>query len=304
MQGPNTMTEIPDETVQAILMFVNYTPPDAFDLETDPLPVERQRKIPKNKDDLKLLNPLTSCYMVCRRFYKICKSIQYREFNGMQLFQYHGRQYISLENPKTNFATYIIPTRGGWSPQDSNVLTRFYKIRCDSKTFKVHNGDWTFATTQGRSGHHKGCELAIPYGTCFDCESPSSAGASAQIDLRGTNLAVDTSAKGGNFHHQGYISNGSWLFSFCNQVVNLKGGGFCGWTCPIAADNEGVAAGGGWFLKLKIKDIKDADTPVTEEENNRIQQRVEELEKELEELKSRKHDCEQELEDLKLRKRK
>jgi len=274
---------VPDEILKLILILVNYTSPDAFDESPDPDSVQRQRYIPTT---FKALNPLLSCYLVCKRFYRECKAIQFYEFcNNIQLFRYHGRFYIDLLHPKSNYSSYIIPARGGWTPRDRDVLTRFYRLRFDPRTFLVHTGDWTFATTQGYSGHHKGCELAVPYACCFDCESANSMGATAEIDLTGTQFAVETSPEG-TFHHSGWCSNGSWTFSNDNQVVKLKGGGYCGWTCPTKAGDEDAAASGGWYLKLKIKEEANTSTVnLLASENYNLKSRVAELEKELAELK-------------------
>jgi len=58
---------------------------------------------------------------------------------------------------------------------------------------------------------------------------------------------------------------GSWTFSPGNQTVQLTGGGFCGWTCPVDVPLEEDAVAGGWFMQLKITN----DTMTEEKEGDK-----------------------------------
>jgi hypothetical protein len=55
----------------------------------------------------------------------------------------------------------------------------------------------------------------------------------ANIDLTGTPFEVAPD----QFVAKGYLPNGTIQYSSGNQVVNVTGGGNCGWTGPLAADN-------------------------------------------------------------------
>jgi len=159
--------------------------------------------------------------------------------------------YITLleTGPKLNFSSYIVPTRKPWGMEDTDVYTHFTKIRFDPQSMTVDTSDYTFAKSSGHCGHHRteGITEQFPYATCFDCERDGSHGGKGNINLRGTPFAVDD-----KFKHQGWNSNGTWDFSEKNQVVQLTGGGFCGWTCPSSCADELAAIKGGWVLKLKF----------------------------------------------------
>jgi hypothetical protein len=167
------------------------------------------------------------------------------------IFNHLEPVYITLVNTgdNDNFSSYKIPTRKPWGASDTDVKTIWKKLRFDPKTMMVHTGDFTFSTSTGYCGHHKSTSPdKIPFGSAFGCESPSNADARARIDLRGTNFAVDD-----NFATGGYIPAGRIVVSESNQVVDIYGGGYCGWTVPEAANQQGeeAASRGGWFLKLK-----------------------------------------------------
>jgi hypothetical protein len=162
--------------------------------------------------------------------------------------------YITLVNngPNDNFSGYKIPTRKPWGASDSDVKTVWSKLRFDPKTLLVNTGDFTYSTSVGYVGHHKSTSPdKIPFGSAFGCEAPSNADGRARIDLRGTNFAVDD-----NFATAGYIAGGKIVVSENNQVVDIYGGGYCGWTVPEKANQAGEqgASLGGSYLKLKVID--------------------------------------------------
>jgi hypothetical protein len=72
------------------------------------------------------------------------------------------------------------------------------------------------------------------------------------MDLVGTELAVEN-----EFDHRGNLSAGDWNFTYDEQVVSLRGGGYCGWVSPVDAKTEEDAFNGGWFIQLKLKPIYD-----------------------------------------------
>jgi hypothetical protein len=94
--------------------------------------------------------PLSShlnIHLTSKLFHTALYNATHREFvignEKVTLFVYEGKAYISLLN--NNFSTYELPTRGGWKPGDSTMVTKWYKIRFDPKTMIVHNGDFTFS---------------------------------------------------------------------------------------------------------------------------------------------------------------
>lgn len=170
----------------------------------------------------------------------------------VQLFQHTATSlYITLSNTGSsdNFSSYIVPKRKPWGASDVDVYTRFSKIRFDPVSMTVNTGDFTYAKSVGKCGHHANVNITaqFPYATCFDCEHENSHSGKANINLVGTSFAVDDT-----FKHDGWCAAGTWEYSHSNQIVNLTGGGFCGWTTPTSSGDESSTIQGGWFLKLKL----------------------------------------------------
>jgi hypothetical protein len=161
-------------------------------------------------------------------------------------FFFRGNYYLEVP-PDTNYSTYKIPSRGGWTPQDSDVKTIWYRIRVDPESLMVNNGDFTFSRSTGYCGHHSNNTTSVPYGTAFGCESPNYADGTAKIDLSKTVFYVEST-----FKHEGWMSAGDSNFNPKKQIVDIKGGGYCGWMCPKDVPNESEAAGGGWYIRLGI----------------------------------------------------
>ena len=139
------------------------------------------------------------------------------------------REYINLAvaGPGANFSQY---TAGGASP-GTNVRTQFAKLRIDPATLKVDIGDLTFARSFGSLRHAGGTTVtSMPYGVAMSCISPGDAGGIGNIDLRGTPFRVNNA-----FLVGGFAATGTATASPANQVVNLSGGGFCGWIAPAPA---------------------------------------------------------------------
>jgi len=150
---------------------------------------------------------------------------------------------------------YKVPKRKPWDKRDNDIITRWFKIQVDPTTLLVDTSDYTFSSSVGQCHHWKEFSKAVPFGTCFDCESPHSDGGRANIDLRGTPFAVED-----GFHFNGCMAAGSWDFKEDNQVVFLKGGGYCGWTAPNKANDEYKAHKGGYYIQLKyIGEKKEKD---------------------------------------------
>jgi hypothetical protein len=162
-----------------------------------------------------------------------------------------GNCYIDLQGD-LNESTYI-NSRKAWGPQDSDIHTKWSKIRVDPQTLKVHTGDFKYATSTGHVSHHSDINNGEwePYGTGADCEGGESSTGYAIVDLRGTKWALEDS----QFTWGGYVpyspSSGVTAKDEHNQFWEVRGGGYCGWVTAVGAQDEGQAHQGGWFLQLK-----------------------------------------------------
>jgi GON domain len=138
--------------------------------------------------------------------------------------------YINLAETGTD-ANYSQYTAGGASP-GTNVRTTFTKLRIDPATLTVDIGNLTFASSTGRVNHSNSGNIvtSMPYGVAMSCAAPQDAIGTGNINLRGTPFAVASS-----FTVAGFEPAGSAFFSPDNQVVNLRGGGYCGWITPSPA---------------------------------------------------------------------
>jgi hypothetical protein len=139
------------------------------------------------------------------------------------------REYINLAatGADVNFSQY---TAGGASP-GTDVRTHFTKLRIDPATMTVDIGDLTFATSTGSLEHGGNVRVtSMPYGVAMSCTSPRAAHGVGNIDLQGTPFQVEST-----FAADGYEATGSAAVSPDNQVVNLHGGGYCGWITPSPA---------------------------------------------------------------------
>lgn len=130
-------------------------------------------------------------------------------------------EYLTLQNTGggSNFSN---------AEQDAtrSLTTWYEKVRIDPQTLLVDIGDRTFSTSQGYVdiGPRR---FSIPYAIAFDCVWYYSSTGKANIDLSGTPFAViDT------FFVDGYAPAGTAVFSSADQVVDLQGGGYCGWIGP------------------------------------------------------------------------
>lgn len=136
------------------------------------------------------------------------------------------REYIDLVKTGTgaNFSQY---TAGGASP-GTNVRTRFTKLRINPANLTVDVGDLAFASSTGYLKHSGSIPVtSMPYGVAMSCTAPSQASGMGNIDLRYTPFQVNNA-----FTVGGYKAKGSASVSQQNQVVNLAGGGYCGWIAP------------------------------------------------------------------------
>lgn len=154
------------------------------------------------------------------------------------------REYIDLAatGAAVNFSQY---TAGGASP-GTDVRTTFTKLRIDPATLTVDIGDLTFARSTGSLTQNGTRVHSMPYGVAMSCTRPGGAYGAGNIDLRGTPFQVDDT-----FSVGGFAATGSATVSPGNQMVTLKGGGFCGWITPSPAMyNPFNLSPGEYHLKL------------------------------------------------------
>ena len=109
----------------------------------------------------------------------------------------------------------------------SQLVTHYTKVRLDPVNLLVDINDKTFSSTTGFPSNPWGT-AAMDYATGVDCPYPYAQTGRANIDLRETPFAVNTT-----FITVGYLpSAGSAVFSADDQIVDLQGGGYCGWISP------------------------------------------------------------------------
>ena len=149
-------------------------------------------------------------------------------YNGNPTQMTNGHMYITLKNPN-----YSSNQNGG------NFVTNWQAINIDPLTLLVNTGDYTFSTTTGSN--------KVPYAFAAGCKGTWIPDAHSRIDLTGTPYAVDDM-----FVINGYLPNGNVTFSSNNQVVDIWGGGDCGWTAPVVQDAQNRMGSGGPFLKLTM----------------------------------------------------
>lgn len=132
--------------------------------------------------------------------------------------------YITLAKTgqSANFSQY---TAGGASP-GTNVRTAFTRLRIDPAAFTVDIGDLTYASSTGSLSHAGSATVtSMPYAVAMSCTSAPDG--LANIDLQGTAVRVDNP-----FALAGAGPTGTATVSPSGQVVDLTGGGFCGWNMP------------------------------------------------------------------------
>jgi hypothetical protein len=139
------------------------------------------------------------------------------------------KMYLTLGNTGAtrNFTKYDATQFGG-----TIILTQFTRVRFDPKTMLVTPDDYTFTTSTGSgSGGPFGPGVTLthyPYGQAGDCWGGAPQGA-ANVDLRGLPFAI---AAGNTWTVAGAGPAGGSVQSVNNQVVDMTGGGSCGWISP------------------------------------------------------------------------
>ena len=136
-------------------------------------------------------------------------------------------------------------TEGGGRP-GVDVRTSYARVRLDPVTLRVVLGDQTFARSTGRIARREGAITSMPYAVAGDCVVGGSRAGVANVDLRGTPFAVAADA----FELGGFMPGGGVTVSANGRVVDLRGGGYCGWMAPRDAPYDPVNTAGGALLPL------------------------------------------------------
>lgn len=136
-------------------------------------------------------------------------------------------------------------TAGG-TRTGTNVRTIYARVRVDPATLRIAIGDQTFATSSGRITARDVTITSMPYAVAGDCLATGSRTGVANIDLRGTPFAVAADA----FALGGFMPGGAATYGSSARVVDLRGGGFCGWNAPRDAPYDPANTAGGFILPL------------------------------------------------------
>lgn len=135
-------------------------------------------------------------------------------------------EYLALPSSANNFSQY---TAGG-AAIGTDVRTTYGAVRIDPVTLKVSCSDQRHATSVGTLSHPNSPDpivvTSMPYGVAMGCNR--SANGVARIDLSGTPFEV---AQNG-FLSDGISALGTANYSSGNRMVDLTGGGYCGWQDP------------------------------------------------------------------------
>jgi hypothetical protein len=153
------------------------------------------------------------------------------------------KEYLTLQHTggEANFARY---TAGGASP-GSDVTTHYAKVRINPSTLLVDIADQRFATSTGELTHSGSEQVtSMPYGVAMACDGAESG--AANVDLSGTPFSVAPN----KFTQGGYAASGTSAYSENNQVVDVTGGGYCGWSSPGSSIYNPINGAGGFQLNL------------------------------------------------------
>lgn len=152
------------------------------------------------------------------------------------------QEYLTLVKTGSpyNFSQY---TAGG--SQGSNVITQYDRVRFDPPTLLVNIGDQWFSSSTGSLMHGQVQVTSMPYGVAMACVAAYNPAGVANIDLTGTPFKVVD-----GFYVGGYLPAGVPTFSSNDQIVDLTGGGYCGWITPNPYIYDPYNNSGGFQLDL------------------------------------------------------
>jgi GON domain len=109
-----------------------------------------------------------------------------------------------------------------------SLTTTYTRVRFHPDTFAVDWTDTTFSTSTGSYTNGNTTSFTLGFGEAADCSGNGSASGVSNIDLSGTGLGVAAS----QFVVNGYNPAGVTTYSGHAQIVDLTGGGNCGWNGP------------------------------------------------------------------------
>jgi len=138
------------------------------------------------------------------------------------------KEYLPLVNVQDgrNFSQYTAS-----NPRHQDVVTRFTRVRIDPTSLIVDIDDLTFSSSTGMV-LHGGPVTSMPYAVAEGCAGPGVVDGVGNIDLVGTPFKVVDP-----FCTKGANAAGKAVFSSNDQVVDLTGGGNCGWTGPTKGND-------------------------------------------------------------------
>jgi predicted lipoprotein with Yx(FWY)xxD motif len=158
------------------------------------------------------------------------------------------REYLTFAQTGagSNFSQYTASSETG----GTNVVTSFTKVRIDPTTLIVDTSDETFSSSTGSLMNPPSgpTVTSMSYASAMDCAGTGSLTGIGDVDLRGTPFSVAPAWF--SFPPGGVSSVGTATYSAQNQVVELTGGGNCGWEAPLGFTDAPYNVDGGPMLNL------------------------------------------------------
>lgn len=155
------------------------------------------------------------------------------------------RHSIATDERGSNFARYE-----GGGPYNAAVTTNFFaRVRFNPDEMVIVTSDRRFATFEVEGDGSVEPAAGMPFGTAGDCMSSGAGTGIANIDLRGTGLAVSDDA---TFEPIGYLPRGVVEDSNAKRTVFVvRGGGYCGAFGP--AFDDGIEFPGSSELPVVLR---------------------------------------------------
>lgn len=139
-----------------------------------------------------------------------------------------------LELPQQTNANYSQYTAGGARPGTS-ARSQFQRVRIDPELLRINGSDFSFSQSVGSVDDGSGGKITrSAYGSAGDCIGSVSQAGVANVNLVGTPFAVEPNV----FVVNGYTAAGGATYSSNDQIVALRGGGFCGGIGPRALPTD------------------------------------------------------------------
>ncbi len=151
---------------------------------------------------------------------------------------------LPMAGEERNFSEYVPGSEPGTA-----VRTTYSRVRIDPYGLRVDVSDQTFSSSSGQLMHGDTVVASMPYATAMDCVDAGSTTGRGNLDLRGTPFTVPPA----QFRVHGHEAAGSATPSANEQVIDLLGGGLCGYIVPEAPFDKAAPlnAWGGFYLQLE-----------------------------------------------------